>query len=535
MSSPMKLHNHLNTSNRNSDESDHLVSPTRSTSYYTWSGSGTSPQASLHMQSDSKPQHRSRRNQECQTNHQQVGEVTRHQDSRTKHAQGEDNTPCQPDPGILGVKLQARALHTESRSGQALPSLDVDAGFAELSNEKERAGGGKLFEEAVIRNGSMNNSPKTPLAANPPSTATDRSSFPNDHCPDAMIPHNTVSATFGRHARQCTESPSRRTGNSLHTTIVPCGAGPSNFDKFSVAANSMRGFERQDSDINVANSASGLASPFPLFTPISRASQMLYSRAEASLKHSSSTSTLGRSPRFHGHGDHQVPVMKNCGMQRSEISVKNAWHAYDNMYERQDTHRYNFSNGSISQMREHIPAGSLHSGEFKALEEYTTNPSDDCIAYSCREKINFQRSQENNLAFGSPFNRLPDTSPRSLAHRTSPSHGLFGNEIEQGNSQTFAKYIENDEVAFEEKATSGAGRKCSPHHPMDILEKNRNDVKQAYSRAELGEVKTPLLRTQAAAYSARSSFGFAMTPRLARSEQDGEGHFAGFWKPHLLY
>ena len=555
MSSPVKLNQQMHTPNRNTRTSCHHTAPTRSTTYYTWSRSGTLSTDSLPVHPASETRQSSGLQHKCQLKRQLVSQTPPNQDLQMKYSPRKFEIPGHPENTVLGLEMPARELLTECRSGHALQTGGMRGESKESPHEKGLINLGKSSRELQIQQDSMTESPKTPLAAKAPFQGIGTPSMTNDPHLDPAVPLRTVDAALDRLARQCTESPSWQTGNSLLTTVVPFGVGSKeagSLDNGSLNQNPPRGNDKlrlriRHQDPDSGNFTSGIgSSSMHLSTPMKLAPQILHNHIGTSLQPSSSVSVLGRSPRRYGMGAHQVPLLRTSGIAGSEMPAKTAWHGYDNLYERQDTPRYNFSSGNIDFARRYTPIGNLWSGGFAAPKDRLSTPYRSFDPYRHRKEMEFQHPEEKRSRPSNPFNERHEKLRGSNdPSNNSPIKRLFANGGDLSCRQFNKTFLQKDRYAVDGDTASRVGQKHSPgpHTPeaRDLddaehctSEQLQNYPRQAYSRYEPSKGETPRLRDHTTPYSARFLHELAGTPGQVRLNLE-EDHFAGFWKPHLLY
>lgn len=542
MSSPMKLHKPLKTSHRATHSPDHHTSPTRSTAYYTWSRSGALSQGSLPVNPASQAPPRPGLNNECGPNRKLAGHAVRHQDVQMENPLGDDASR-QSEVIASEAEDQAPLLDAGCRPGRNLQPIDIRARSKELPNENGKDDNGKSPRDVKIQDFSANSSTKTSLAERTLVAGLDIP-FVSSHCRlDKTASLKSFDAALDRLIRQCTETPSWRNKNSHHETAVPSGAGkkePSCIDsgslnKAQAAGHDALGSKTQDSYVITANPTSGIAPSFPPSAPIIQAPQILYNQARMSLGPSSSMAMLGGSPRPYEYGAHKVPGSRKCVMGRSEMPAKNAWHGYDNMYERQETHRYNFSSGGVGNVRGYTPGETLCSEEFIAPEEHFTHPYHGLDTYRHREKVGFQQLEERS---SNPLNKYSENlRGATYQNINSPaSHELFAKVGDQGGRQFYEEYSQDKRFEVGGDARLEVGQKCLPQCSFDTSGQPRDLARHDYPLFEPYGEDNPLPWSQATpSHTARSRYGFTESPDRLRPGQDEEGHFTGFWKPHLLY
>lgn len=462
-----------------------------------------------------------------------------------EHPSGDDGLR-QSETMAMQAEVQARALSAESKPGQPLQPPELRAGSQELLNEKGKADNGKSSKEFKKQDSSANSSMKTALAERTPIAGSDIPSISGQTHLDGAAPFNkSFDVALDRLIRHCTETPSWRTKNSLHTTVAPSGAGshdPSSINSESLSkdpavGNHRSGYKFHNSHVNTAHPAPSITPTFSPPASTIQAPRVLYNRAEPSFAPSLSNFMLSRSPQPYEYKVHKAPSLRTYRVGSSETPAKNAWHGYENMYERQETHRYNFADGSIDCMRGYTPADTLWLEGFEGPKEHFAHPHRGFDSFRHGEKADFQHRKKHGLDYSSLLNEHPEGLRGSTYHiiNSPASHDPFANVINQDGFQAYQEYSQDQQSALGVDTRLEEGQNY-PQHNLSNLEQPRDRTEQDSVLLERIAEEIPCLWNQVSpSHTAQALDGSAENPSQSSAHQDEEGNLAGFWKPHLLY
>lgn len=546
MSSPAKLHTPLRTPRRAAHSSAHLTSPTRSTTYYTWSRSGALSQGSLSLRSGSKILPRSGLNDESRPHRALAGhtKLARHQDMQVEHPSGHDDVQRQSEATASGAEDQAQILEAGCDPGQAQQPTSMHTGSKEPLIENGRDDDdislGNVRNQDYSANGSMETSlaEKTLVASLDIPLVSGHSDLKNN------FSFKPFDAALDRLIRPGTETPSWRITNTRYENAVHSDT-ESKEPKVQVARqDTMPRFEIQDSSVLATNPTSVHSPFFPPLVSTTQPPQILSQQGGRSLGRSLSTAWLSRGPRPHERAAHRVPVSnvpvaRTCVIRPCDTPSTNAWHGYDNIYERQEMHRYNLSSGSVGNMRGYTPAETLSTEESIALEGHFTHPYHGLDSRKCAEKVGFQQPEEHIWGSSNPLNEYSENVPRATYQNIdSPvSHDLVANVGEDDRDpHVNEEYSHDERIDVAENARLDLGQTCPLQNRFNVFRRPRDLARQDYPLFEPYVEDNPLLRSQASpSHAVPSRDGFMGSSDRIRLDQDEEGHLAGFWKPNLLY
>lgn len=541
MSSPTKLHHPSKAPHSTNQSPHHPTSPTRSTTYYTWSRSGVSSQGSLPSDSAGKTSPRSGLNSECQPHRALAGHAhaVRHQDIYMEHPPDHDDEPRQSEAKASGAEDQARILNAGYRPGQAPQAISIHARSKEPSdqNGKDSNGNspGDSRDQGFLANSSTPAHKTLVAGSNVPFV----SSYSRRENTTSL---KSFDAALNRPTQQSAETPSCRITKIHHETAVHPDAENKNLKVQAAGRGALPGYEIHDNSVIAANPTSTIELAYSPSASISQTPQILTNQARTSLTPSSSTAWLSRSPRPYDYRAHRVPVSRvpmsrTCVMGRSEMPAKNAWHAYDNMYERQ-MRRNNVLSGSVGNVRGWTPLETPSLEESIPPDGHFTRPCHALDPYRRCERVGFQPPEEHNSGSSKSWNEYSENL-RGATYRyiNSPaSNDLVANFSEEGGPHVYEEYSHDGRYDVNGDPRLVLGQKCPLQYCFDALGKSRDLARQDYPSYEPNLEDNPLPWSQhGPSHIARSRHGFIESSNGLRPDQDEEGHLAGFWKPNLLY
>ena len=545
ISSPAKLCTPLKTTHRTTRSPVHLTSPTRSTTYYTWSRSGALSQDSFPLDYTSKPSPRSGLNNECQPYCAPAGHAhaVMCEDIQVEDSSGHDDAPRRSEALSLGVDDQARILDIGHEPSQVQQPIRIRRRSKELSNERETDDNGKTLENVCNEEFSAKSSTKTSLAEKTLVASLDMPLVSNNPSLKSTASLKSFDVALDKLIRQCTETPSRQITTSRHETAIHSSAKDKEPKDQASGQAGTPGHDFQDSSVLTVY-------PTFAFDPSSppSASTMrppnLSNQSRTSLGSPSSMAWLSRDPRPYEYGTHRVPlskvpVAKSCVMKQSSTPRKDSWDGCDNMYERQEMHRNNLSNGNVGNMRGYTSVKTLRSEEFVIPEGHFTRPYHGLSPYRRREKMGFQQPGEHGSGSENPLNEYSETL-QGVRYRyiSSPAFrdlaANFGEE-EEGDPQVHEEYSHGEAFDAADDARLDLGQRC-PQYRFDMFKRPEDLATQNHPLFAPDVRANPLPWSLATpSHTPQSRHGFSKSSDRLCPDQDEEDHFSGFWKPNLLY
>lgn len=551
MSSPVKLRTPLKTPHRATHSPAPLTSPTPSTTYFTWSRSGAVSRGSLPLGSASNLSPRSGLSNECQPHRAPAGHVhaVRHEDVQVECFSGYDDAPGQCEAILSAVEDQARNSAIGPRLGQAQQPISIYARSREPPSENGKEDNGKTLGNVHNQGFSANGSTKTSLAEKTLVASLDVPLVSSHPGRKNTASPKSSDAAFDRTIHQCTETPSRQITNSRYQAAVHSGAekkgANGKADGKASGYAGAPGHEIQDSPVLLADPTSAFEPSSPPSAPTIQPPPILFSQSGTSLGSSSSMACLSRDLRSYEHKDHRVPLSKiptprTCVMRRSPIQGTNAWHGYDNMYERQDIHRYNLSSCSAGNMQRYTPVKTPRSKEFIAREGHFSRPNHGLNPCRRREKMEFQQPEKHSSSTGNPLNQYSENlrGTRSRYINSPAFHNLAANvgDDEDGEPQAYEEHSHDEQFDAADDTRPDLGQKCPLQSRFDVFRRPGVLATQDYPLFEPYFPDSPLPWNQATpSHTPRFRRGFIESSNRPRLDQDEEGQLADFWKPNLLY
>ena len=467
----------------------------------------------------------------------------RDQNIHLEHPSGHDDAPRQSKALASGAEDQARVLNTGCEHGQAPQPIGIHARSMEPPSENGKENGNKTLEDVRYQDFSENGSRKTSLAEKTLVPSLDIPFVPNRPPRENTASLKSYDVGLDTLIRRCTETPSWRITKSRCENAVHSSAKnrepqvqPARCDTTPIS-------KIQDSFGLTANQASAIGTSFAPSTPIIQPPQIPFDQTGISSRPSSSMAWLDQSQRPYDYGAHRVPVSevpisRACGMRRSEMPARNAWHGYDNLYERQEMHRYNFPSGSVWNMRGYTPVGTPSSEEFKAPEGYLKRPYHGLDLYRRRGKVGVQQPKEHHSGSSNFLNGYSENL-QGATHRNfnSPIPELVADVGNEESGHQICEESSHDE-RFDVSGEVGVdlGQRCPPQYCFNAFGQPTDLARQDHSSFEPYVEDYPAPWNEASpSHTAQSRHGLIDNSNRARLDQDEEGHFAGFWKPNLLY
>lgn len=540
MSSPAKVHKPIRTPHRTAHSPHHFTSPMRSTTYYTWSRTGPLSQGSLPLDSARNPSPRSGLNNESPPHRVRADQAhaVRHAGTQVERTSGQDVASRQSAAKSSRAEGQPAILDAGCGLDQAPQPSGIHARSKELPSQNGSNHNGKL--PADVRNQEfLANSPtKTTLAGKTFVADLDIPSASSHSRLEKTASLKSFDAALDRLIRKRTETPSWRFSNSNDEIAVQSGPKIEE-PKDQVADRDIRpSYEVQETAVLTANPTCIIEPSFCPSVPITKPCQRPSIQARRSSRPPSSTTWVSRSSRPYKHEAHRVPLSKlrlskECVMGQAEMQAKHAWHGYDNLFKRQEMPAYQFSNGSVATIRGYTPAETPISDELTASGGHFARPYHGLNSYRGREKVGFQQSEEYSSASSNPLSEHSENLRGEIYRniKSLASHDLFANVA--GGDNGYQGY-EESEIASDTRPD--VGQQCPLPYCLETSGEPRYLARQDYSIFEPYVEENSLAWIQATpSHTARSRPGFVERSNRLRSDQEEEGHLAGFWKPNLLY
>lgn len=545
ISSPGKLRTPLKTPRRTTHSPAQLMSSTRSTTYFTWSRSGAVSRGSLPPDSASNLSPRSWLSNESQHHRAPTGHVhaMRHDNVQVECPPGHDDAPRESEAILPGVEDQARISDIGRGIGQVHQPISSFARSDEPPDENRNDDNGKTLKNIHNQEFSANSSTKTSLAEKTLVASLD---LPFISCRPSSKNNaslNSFNAAADGLNHRCRETPSRKIINSRYQTAVHSDAKEKEADGQVWGHAGTPGDGLQDIPVPLADPTSDFGPSSPPSAPTMQPPPTLFNQSRPISGSSSSMAWLKRNPQSYEYELHRVslpktPIPRTYLMRQSPLPGANAWHGYDNMYERQEIDGYDLSCGSTGNMQGYTPVKIPESEKLIVPKGRFARSYHGLNPYRCREKLGFQQPEEYSSASGNLLDQysknLRGTSYRYI---NSPAcYNLAANvsDKEEGEPQAYDRHSHDERFGAADDARLHLGQKSPLQRRFDFYRRPW-DLATQDPLFEPYVGSSPHTWSQATpSHTPRSRRGFIESSKRPRLDQD-ESQLADFWKPNLLY